>query len=346
MGRILDGRGGMPLGRGGRQIGLAIGGQNGGKMQEAVAAAGRMDRLDELRVLVAILDGGSLAAAGRRLRLSPPAVTRALAGMERRLGVRLLERTTRRAAPTEAGRRLGVQARGLLASYEEAIAEAVGEVAAPRGRLRVAAPLVFGRRHVAPLVAEFLDARPAVTAELQLSDRPVDLVEEGVDVALRIGHLPETALVARRVGGLRRMVLASPDYLARRGTPAVPADLEGHEVVLFSILGAAPDWRFARPQGGGEEELVVRVAPRFTVTGAEAAVEAACAGRGLVRALSYQVAEELADGRLVRLLRAFEPPPVPVHLVFPTARLMALRLRAFLDFAAPRLSSLPVLREG
>lgn len=311
-------------------------------MQEAVAAAGRMDRLDELRVLVAILDGGSLAAAGRRLRLSPPAVTRALAGMERRLGVRLLERTTRRAAPTEAGRRLGVQARGLLASYEEAIAEAAGEVAAPRGRLRVAAPLVFGRRHVAPLVAEFLDARPAVTAELQLSDRPVDLVEEGVDVALRIGHLPETALVARRVGRVRRVVAASPAYLARRGTPSVPADLAGHEVVLFSSLGAVPEWRFAAPEG----ELAVRVAPRFTVTGAEAAVAAACAGRGVVRALSYQVADELADGRLVRLLREFEPPPVPVHLVFPTARLMAPRLRAFLDFAAPRLAALPVLREG
>lgn len=303
-----------------------------------------MDRLDEIRLLPAILEGGSLAEAGRRLGLSPPAVTRALAGLEERLGVRLVDRTTRHLAPTEAGRRLADHARRLLADYEEAMAEAAGEAAAPRGRLRIAAPLVFGRRHVAPIVTDFLDAQPAVTAELVLSDRPVDLVEEGVDVALRIGALAEGALVARRVGQLRRVLVACPDYLARHGTPQRPEELAGHETVLFSSLGAAPEWRFAAPGGGAEE--VVRIAPRLVVTQAEAAVAAACAGRGLVRALSYQVADELADGRLVRLLRAWEPPPVPVQLVFPTARLMAPRLRAFLDLAAPRLAALAVLREG
>jgi DNA-binding transcriptional LysR family regulator len=303
-----------------------------------------MDRLDELRLVVAILDGGSLAEAGRRLGLSPPAVTRALAALEDRLGVRLLDRTTRRRAPTEAGQRLADHARRLLADYAEAMAEAAGEAAAPRGRLRIAAPLVFGRRHVAPIVTLFLDAQREVSAELQLSDRPVDLLEEGIDVALRIGHLPESGLVARRVGTLRRVVAASPSYLAARGTPSTPADLAAHETVQFSSLGAATEWRFAAPATG--EAVAVRVAPRFTVTQAEAAVAAACAGGGVVRALSYQVAEELAEGRLVRLLRAFEPPPVPVHLVFPTARLMAPRLRAFLDFAAPLLAALPVLREA
>ncbi len=303
-----------------------------------------MDRLDELRLIVAILEGGSLAEAGRRVGLSPPAVTRALAVLEDRLGVRLLERTTRRLAPTEAGQRLADHARRLLADYAEAMAEAAGEGAAPRGRLRVAAPLVFGRRHVAPIVTDFLDAQPAVTAELQLSDRPVDLLEEGIDVALRIGDLPESGLVARRIGQLRRVVVACPAYLAARGTPDSPAALAGHETVLFSSLGAAAEWRFADPATG--EAITVRITPRFTVTQAEAAVAAACAGRGVVRALSYQVVEELADGRLVRLLRAFEPPPVPVHLVFPTARLMAPRLRAFLDFAAPRLAALAVLRES
>ncbi len=302
-----------------------------------------MDRIEELRLVVAILDGGSLAEAGRRLGLSPPAVTRALAGLEERLGVRLLERTTRRIAPTEAGARLGEQARRLLSDYAEAMAEAMGEGASPRGRLRIAAPLVFGRRHVAPIVTAFLDAHPAVSAELVLSDWPVDLVEEGVDVALRIGPLGDSGLVARRVGQVRHVVAACPDYLARRGTPATPGDLPAHEAVAFAIPGAAPEWRFAAPATG--EPVAVRVAPRFTVTQAEAAVAAACAGRGVVRALSYQVAEELADGRLVRLLREWEPPAVPVHLVFPTARLMAPRLRAFLDMAVPRLVALPVLQE-
>jgi DNA-binding transcriptional LysR family regulator len=298
-----------------------------------------MDRLDELRLLLAILDGGSLAAAGRRLGLSPPAVTRAVAGMEERLGLRLLDRTTRRLAPTEAGQRLADHARRLLADYGEAMAAAAGEASAPRGRLRIAAPLVFGRRHVAPVVTDFLAAHPAVSAELFLSDRAVDLVEEGIDVAIRVGALAESALVARRVGQLRRVVAASPAYLARRGTPATPAELAAHETVLFSALGGAPEWRF----GDG---TAVRIAPRFIVTQAEAAVAAAVAGHGIVGALSYQMAEELADGRLVRLLRAYEPPPAPVQIVFPTARLMVPRLRAFLDLAVPRLAALPVLREA
>jgi DNA-binding transcriptional LysR family regulator len=193
------------------------------------------------------------------------------------------------------------------------------------------------------VVTEFLAAQADVTAELMLSDRSVDLVEEGIDVGIRVGALAESALVARRIGALRRVLAASPAYLARRGTPAAPADLAGHETVLFSALGTAPEWRFAGPDGAGG---AVRIAPRFTVTQAEAAVAAAVAGQGIVRALSYQVADELADGRLVRLLREFEPPPVPVQLVFPTARLMAPRLRAFLDFAAPRLAALPVLRQA
>lgn len=298
-----------------------------------------MDRIDELRLLLAILDGGSLAEAGRRLRLSPPAVTRAVAGLEERLGLRLFDRTTRRLTPTEAGRRLADHARRLVADYGEAMAEAAGEAGAPRGRLRIAAPLVFGRRHVAPVVTGFLAAQPEVTAELILSDRSVDLVEEGIDVAIRVGGLAETALVARRIGTLGRVLAASPAYLARRGIPAAPDDLARHDTVLFSALGALPEWRFAG-------DIIVRIAPRFTVTQAEAAVAAAVDGQGIVRALSYQVAEELADGRLLRLLQAFEPPPAPVHLVFPTARLMAPRLRAFLDFAAPRLAGLAVLRDG
>lgn len=295
-----------------------------------------MDRLEELRLVAAIAEAGSLAAAGRRLGQAPPAVTRALAALEERLGVRLFERTTRKVHATEAGRRLAAQARRLLHDYEEAMAEAAGEARAPRGRLRVAAPLVFGRRHVAPIVTAFLDAEPLVSADLVLSDGNADLVEEGVDVAVRIGALRDAALVARRVGAIGRVLAASPAYLARRGTPAAPEDLAGHETVLFSPSGAAPEWRFAA--------CTVTIAPRFAVNAAEAAVAAAVAGRGITLALSYQVAEELADGRLVRLLPEHEAPPSPVHLVLPSARLLAPRTRAFLDFAAPRLSALEVLR--
>lgn len=301
-----------------------------------------MDRLDEMRLFVAAVEAGSLAAAGRRLGHSPPAMTRMLAALEARLGVRLLDRSTRRLVPTEAGRRLAEQARRLLADYAEAMAEAAGEGTAPRGRLRVAAPLVFGRLHVAPLLAAFLADRPEVTAELQLADRNVDLLEEGIDVALRIGALRESGLVARRVGSVRRLVAASPTYLAARGMPAAPADLAGHDIVLFRSRATPPEWRFSGPGGG---EVVQRVRPRFAVNEARAAVAAAVAGHGIVSALSYQMAEELGRGALVRLLRDWETPALPVSLVFPSARLLPPRVRAFLDFAVPRLSALAVLRD-
>jgi DNA-binding transcriptional LysR family regulator len=202
---------------------------------------------------------------------------------------------------------------------------------------------VFGQRHVAPVVTAFLDAYPEVSAELSLEDRTVDLVEEGIDVAVRIGHLGSSSLIARRVGGVRRVVVASPAYLARRGIPAEPGDLHGHEIVLHVSRAAGAEWRFADPGGG---ERTVRVAARFQVDRAEAAIAAAREGRGVLCALSYQVAPDLASGALVRLLEAFERPPVPVRLVYPSARLLAPRVRAFLDFAVPRLTALDVLRVG
>jgi DNA-binding transcriptional LysR family regulator len=302
-----------------------------------------MDRLDQLRLFVAVLDGGSLAAAARKLRRSPPAVTRALAELEARLGVRLIERTTRRLAPTEAGRRLAEQARRLILDFEEAMGEAAGEGTRPRGRLRIAAPLAFGRIHVAPIVTAFLDAYPEVSAELSLADRVVDLVEEGIDVAVRIGQLGDTSLVARRVGAVRRVLAASPNYLAEHGTPRRPADLAAHELILFSG-GGEGEWKFADPRDR-ETQIALPVRARFAVNQADAAIAAAREGRGIVAALSYQVAPDLAAGRLVRVLQDFETAPIPVHLVFPSARHMVPRLRAFLDFAAPRLAALDALRE-
>lgn len=312
--------------------------------QVILAVDGIMDRLDELRLFVAALEAGSLAAAGRRHGQSPSAMTRMLAGLEERLGVRLIERTTRRIAPTEAGRLLAAHGRRVLGEYADAMAEAAGQGTAPRGRLRVAAPLVFGRLHIAPLLTDFLSLQPEITAELQLADRSVDLLEEAIDVALRIGELGESGLVARRVGAVRRVFAASPAYLAAHGTPATPHDLAGHATVVFHSRATPPDWRFRDPAGGGE--VLVRVAPRVAVNEARAAVAAAVAGHGVVSALSYQLAEELESGALVRLLQAWEAAVLPVSLVFPSARLLPPRVRAFLDFAAPRLMALPVLREG
>jgi DNA-binding transcriptional LysR family regulator len=301
-----------------------------------------MDRLDELGLFLAIADAGSLAAAARRTRRSPPAVTRILADLERRLGVRLVERTTRRLALTDAGRRLAEHARRLLPEYEDALRDAVGEAAAPRGRLRVSAPIVFGQRHLAPIVMSYLDAYPEVSVELSLADRMVDLIDEGIDVALRISRLRDSSLVARQVGEVGQYVVASPAYLKRRGTPTRPEQLVDHDIVMFSS-GLGSDWRFAMP-GGRDRQIRVRA--RFSVDRAEVAVAAAREGRGVLRTLSYQVAPDIAAGRLVRLLEDFELPPIPVQLVMPSARLMAPRVRAFLDFAVPRLAALPELRDA
>ena len=299
-----------------------------------------MDRLDELAVFAAVLEAGSLAGAGRRLRRSAPAVTRVLAALEARLGVRLVERTTRRLAPTEAGRRLALPARRALAAYDEAL-QAVADDGALRGLLRVTAPVVFGRRHVAPVVASFLETHPQVSAEVELADRNIDLIAHEVDVAVRIGSLADSTLVVRRVGQVGRLAVASPGYLERHGTPARPRDLAGHAILHSTGVPAAPVWRFA---AGTAADRAVRLAPRFTVNEIEAVLAAACAGRGIARPLSYQVADELADGRLVRLLRDYEPAPAPVHLVVPSARHMAPTVRGFLDHAAVALTALAVLR--
>jgi DNA-binding transcriptional LysR family regulator len=298
-----------------------------------------MDRLDELTALVGILDSGSLAAAGRKLRRSAPAMTRLLAALEQRVGTRLIERTSRRLRPTEAGRRLAAQARPLLAGYDEAMRESA---AAPvRGVLRVTAPQVFGRRHVTPVVAGFLDAFPEVRVELVLDDRGLDLIEEGLDVAVRIGHLRDSSLVIRKVGHVRRLLVASPAYLAARGAPRSPADLAKHDVIFTSNLERALEWRFRR----SGRDLSVRLTPRLIVNEVDSMLIAVRSGRGIGRPLSYQVAGDLASHSLVRLLPEFEPEPLPVQLVVPSARHLAPKVRAFLDHAAGALLSLDVLRE-
>jgi DNA-binding transcriptional LysR family regulator len=297
-----------------------------------------MDRLDELAVLVAVIDHGSLAAAARRLRRAPPAVTRALAALEQRVGVRLIERTTRRLSATEAGRAVAERARGLLGEYDSAV---TGLADAPlRGRLRVTAPVQFGRRHVAPLVIGFLAAFPQMQVELVLNDRNLDLIDEGLDVAVRIGPLADSSLMARRVGEVRRVLVASPAYLAARGTPKKPADLAAHDTILGTARGEASEWRF----GAAKRTTAVRLSPRLLVDDVEARLVAVRAAQGIARVLSYQVSEELDAGTLVRLLAAFEPAPLPVHLVAPSGGHKAPKARAFLDHAAERLGRLRVIR--
>jgi DNA-binding transcriptional LysR family regulator len=296
-----------------------------------------MDRLDELATFVRIVEEGSLARAASRLRRSPPAVTRALAALEDRLGLRLIDRTTRRLAPTEAGRSFYDKARTLVSDYEAATA---GAPDAPiRGRLRITAPVQFGRRHIAPIVSRFLDAHESVEVELMLNDRNVDLIDEGIDVALRIGPLADSSLSARPVGQVRRLWVASPAYLKRHGTPEVPADLMHHEALLGTLRGNS-EWHFA----GARRGAPLRLAGRLRADDVETRLQAARAGRGIAQLLSYQVADELVSGRLVRLLTAWERPPLPVHLVTKGRAHRAPKIDAFLEFAAKRLGALPVLR--
>ncbi len=297
-----------------------------------------MDRLDELTTFLAIHEAGSLISASRRLRRSPPAVTRALGALEDRIGLRLFERTTRRLAPTEAGRLLVERARALLEDYERAL---VGASHAPvRGVLRITAPVQFGRRHVAPIVSALLNDYPDLRIELSLNDRNLDLIEEGIDVAVRIGNLPDSNLIARQVGSVRRVAVASPRYIAARGTPRVPADLAKHDTIFGMARSSAREWRFGRKRRGA----VVRLSPRLLVDDVEAQVQAAKAGRGVARMLSYQVAEELAAGTLVCLLREFEPEPLPVQLVTLSRIHMTSKVRAFIDTAVKVLRDVEVIQ--
>ena len=293
-----------------------------------------MDRLDELALLVAIIDEGSMAGAGRRLRRSPPAMSRMLTALEDRVGVRLVERTTRRLSPTESGLYLAERARALLLDYDAATA--VATTAPLRGLLRVTAPVQFGRLHVAPVVASFLDAYPSMSIELMLHDRNLDLIEEGLDVAVRIGALMESSLLARRVGEVTRMLVASPAYLARRGEPRTPAELAAHDTIFATSHTGVPEWRFGR---GG----TVRLRPRLLVNEVEAQLIAVRAGRGIARLLSYQVADDLAAGTLVHLLPKTVPPPLPVQLVARGGPHMAPKVRMFLDHAGERLRRLGVI---
>ncbi|SLN60690.1 LysR family transcriptional regulator [Oceanibacterium hippocampi] len=290
-----------------------------------------MDRFRELSTFLAVAEEGAFSAAARRLGMSPPAVTRTISALEARLATALFVRTTRRVALTAAGERFRVDAATILRDLNEAEASAAGLHEAPHGRLRVTAPVLFGERFVAPALCDFLDRHPAMTAEAVFLDRIADLIEEGFDVALRIGDLPDSSLVARRVGTLRRIVVAAPAYLDRHGAPQAPKDLARHRIVLATGSGAAGNWDFVR----GGVRRVARPAPTLRVNTVSAAIDAAIAGFGIARAFSYQVDAAIARGALVELLAGYESREVPVHLVHQEGSRAAAKIRAFVDFAAP-----------
>jgi DNA-binding transcriptional LysR family regulator len=294
-----------------------------------------MDRLEAMSILLAVTDAGSLSAAARRLGMPLPTVSRKVAELEAHLRTRLLHRTTRQLSLTEAGAAYVAACRRILDDVGEAERIATGEYAAPKGDLAVTAPIVFGRLHIVPVVAEFLAQYPEINIKLLLTDRVVHLMEEQIDVALRIGELPDSTLMASRVGTVRTLVCASPAYLAQRGVPAGPAALATHDCISFDVLESRRAWVF----GDGKSSTAVPVRSRLEVNTAEAAIAAATLGVGLVRVLSYQVAEAVGNGALDIVLQDYEPAPLPVSLVHKGQTPLPRKLRVFLDFAAPRLSA-------
>jgi DNA-binding transcriptional LysR family regulator len=292
-----------------------------------------MDRFDAMTVLLAAVDAGSLSAGGRRLGMPLATVSRKVSELEAHLKARLLNRSTRRLELTDAGRDYVEACKRILDEVGEAERAAAGEYRLPQGELVITAPVVFGRLHVLPIVTEFLLAYPEVTVRLLLGDRVSHLLEEHLDLAVRIGALPDSGFKATAVGSLRRVVCASPAYLALRGEPQSPAALSAHHCITFDAVEAADHWAFRV----GAQTLAVPIRSRLIVNTAEAAVDAAKAGLGVTRLLSYQIDAARRVAELAVVLAAFEPPPIPVHLVFNAHQRIAQKLRAFVDFATPRM---------
>ena len=294
-----------------------------------------MDRLDAMVTLLAAVEGGSLSAASRKLGMPLPTVSRKVSELEAHLRTRLVNRTTRSLMLTDAGRSYIVACKRILEDLEQAERAAAGEYTAPRGDLIITAPIVFGRLHVLPIVTDFLKAYPDINVRLALADRVVNLLEDDIDLAVRIGELPDSNLVATRVGSIGPVVCASKTYFKRRGVPKTPDDLAAHDCVTSDGLASPAAWTFLV----GGANVAVNVRSRLVVNTAEAAIDAAVASVGITRVLSYQVEATLRAGKIALALRDFEPAPWPVSLVYMGQGLLPLKVRAFLDYAAPRLKS-------
>jgi len=283
-----------------------------------------------MQAFVAVADLEGFAPAARKLKLSPSAVTRLVAALEDRLGARLLQRTTRKVALTDAGTRYLERARRILADVEEAERAAESERTRPSGRLVVSAPLGFGRLHVSPVMTAYLKRYPDVSGELRLEDRVVSLVEDGVDLSVRIGELADSSLVARQVGEMRRIVVASPAYLKARGEPKSLAAIASHDTIQFGSAAGVADWRFVE----AGREIRIDCTPRFSTNSSDAALQYAEAGGGLTRLMAYQAAASLKAGKIKIVLQKFELPALPIHVVYPTSRLLSAKVRAFIDLVA------------
>ncbi|MEZ0213187.1 MAG: LysR family transcriptional regulator [Xanthobacteraceae bacterium] len=292
-----------------------------------------MDRFEAMSVLLAVVEAGSLSAGARRLRTPLSTISRKVGELEKHLGVRLVLRTSRGLALTDEGRAFVAASRRILEELQEAERQAAGDYGALRGELHVTAPIAFGERHLLPIALEFLKEQPEINLRLTLADRQVNLADEHIDVALRIGHLADSALIATRVGAVRRVVCASPAYLARRGVPHQPDDLAEHDGISFQGFATAPEWRYRRDSAAFAVEPRLKLAVNTT----EAAIQAALAGLGIIRLLSYQVSDELRSGQLRALLPDFAPEPLPVNLIYAPAELRPLKVRCFLDWTVPRL---------
>ena len=292
-----------------------------------------MDRLEAITVLLAAVDNGSLSAASRQLRIPLATVSRRVSELEEHLKIRLLLRGNRKLVLTEAGRTYVASCRRIMDDLTEAERTAAGEYHAPQGELIISVPQIVGRAHALPVIVDFLRAYPDIRIRVQFVNRNVNLLEEQVDVAMRVGELPDSSMIGTRVGMIRQVLCASPSYLAARGTPAKPADLLAHDCVGYEHFTAGTNWGFQN--GGTVESIPIRW--RLIVDSIDAAVVAAAAGAGVARVLFCQIDERVKSKSLVTLLDDYELPAIPVSLIYPSQRQVPLKLRAFLDFSVPRL---------
>jgi DNA-binding transcriptional LysR family regulator len=321
----------MPL-----KLGLSLTGRSSHYRKSSFRILEAMvDRFESMSVLLTVVEAGSLSAAGRRLGMPLATVSRKISELEMRLNTRLFNRSSRHITLTDAGQSYVAASKRILEDLREAELAASGEYSVPKGDLIVTAPIVFGRLHVLPIAIEFLRAFPDIDIRIALADRVTNILEEHVDLAVRIGELPDSSLVARRVGSIRRVVCASPAYLAERGTPKTPGELGAHDCITFEGMTSPDAWSFTI----AKSDASVAIHSRLIVNTAEAAIDAAVARVGITRVLSYQIANEVRAGALAIVLQKFEPAPWPVSLVHTGHRLLPLKLRAFLDFATPRLKS-------
>ena len=294
-----------------------------------------MDRLESMSILVKAIEAGSLSAAARQLGIPLTTVSRNVSELEAHLKTRLLNRSSRKLSLTDAGRSYVAACKQILENVSEAERGASGEYSAPKGNLNITAPIVFGRLHIVPIVAEFLKAYPDIDIRMVLADGVANLLEDRVDLAIRIASLPDSSLVATRVGSIRRVVCGSPAYFAERGIPKNPHDVSTHDCITRDGQTFENSWTFT----AGKSNTTIAIHARFIVNTAEAAIDAAVAGAGITRVLSYQVVDAVRAGTLVMVLEDFEPEPMPVSLVYAAQGLLPLKLRAFIDFAVPRLKA-------